>query len=171
MAWAGCRTMSLSRDTRRRLEYVQGYLGLGMHREAWAELEGIKAEEQLQPPVRSARLDYHLMLKQWKKAVVVGGELARAHPTLEHAWIGWAFGLRELGRVEEARAILVAAEPHHGKTSAVLHYNLACYDSLLGALKSAKARLARACRMDEQFKVAAKEDPDLAALRAAGMVE
>jgi tetratricopeptide (TPR) repeat protein len=164
-------TMSGTRETKRRVEYTLGYLGLGMFAEATAELEGIAAAEQLLPVVRSLRVDLHIAQKQWKRTVVVAGELARAHPALENAWIGWAYALRELQRVQEARAVLVAAEPHHGKTSAVLHYNLACYDSLLGALKSAKTRLAKACRMDEQFKAAAREDPDLAALRAAGMVE
>ncbi len=163
--------MSGTRETKRRVEYALGYLGLGLFAEAAAELEGIAAEKQLLPVVRSVRVDLHLAQKQWKKAVLVAGELARAHPQLENAWIGWAYALRELKRVEEARAVLVAAEPHHGKTSAVLHYNLACYDSLLGALKSARVRLAKACRIDAQFKAAAREDPDLAALRAAGEVE
>lgn len=163
--------MKASQETRRRVEYALGYIGLGMFAEAGVELDGIAAEEQLLPIVRSTRVDGCLAAKQWKRAVVVAGELARAHPEVETAWIGWAYALRELGRVEEARAVLVAAEPHHGKTSAVLHYNLACYDSLLGALPSAKLRLGRACRMDPQFRAAAKEDPDLAALRAAGMME
>jgi hypothetical protein len=49
----------------------------------------------------------------------------------------------------------------------VLHYNLACYDSLLGELAGARKRLATACKMDGQFRAAAQDDPDLAALRAA----
>ena len=159
--------MKAGKETRRRVDYALGYIGLGMFDAAWAELEAIAAEEQGLPLVRSTRVDYHLAAKQWKRAVVVAGELARAHPDVENAWIGWAYALRELQRIEEARVVLVAAEPHHGRTSAVLHYNLACYDSLLGALGSAKRRLAQACRMDPQFKAAAREDPDLVALRAA----
>lgn len=162
--------MTTSRNTRWRVEYALGYIGLGMFDAAVAELDGIAAEEQLLPVVRSVRVDQHLAAKQWKKAVVAAGELARAHPEEENAWIGWAYALRELQRVEEARTVLLEAEAFHGKTSAVLHYNLACYDSLLGALKSAKTRLAKACRMDEQFKAAAREDPDLVALRGAGRV-
>ena len=162
--------MSGTRATQLRVEYARGYLGLALFAEAAAELERIAADEQGLPAVRSMRLDLHLAKKQWKKAVVVAGELARSHPQLENAWIGWAYALRELQRVEEARAVLVAAEPHHGKTSAVLHYNLACYDSLLGALQSARTRLTKAFRIDAQFKTAAREDPDLAALRAAGDV-
>ena len=159
--------MKAGKETRRRVDYALGYIGLAMFAQAAAELEAIAAADQAGPLVRSVRVDYHLARRQWKKAVTVAGELARAYPETENAWIGWAYALRELNRVKEARAVLVAGEPHHGRTSAVLHYNLACYDSLLGALGSAKRRLAQACRMDPQFKAAAREDPDLVALRAA----
>jgi predicted Zn-dependent protease len=151
------------------LDYTLGYLGLAMFAAARAELDGIAEVEQSRPAVRSLRVDYHLAVKQWKKAVTVGREFAQEHPDVEQAWIGWAYALRELGKIEEARATLLQAETHHGKTSAVLHYNLACYDSLLGSLASAKSRLARACRMDGQFKAAANDDPDLVALRESGM--
>lgn len=161
--------MTASRDTRRRVEYALGYIALGMFAEARAELDGIAGEEWMLPVVRSTRVDYHLAAKEWKKAVTVASELARAQPEVENAWIGWAFALRELGLVREARDVLLEAEELHGKTCAVLHYNLACYDSLLGALKSAERRLKRACKMDQQFKLAAREDPDLVALREAGM--
>jgi tetratricopeptide (TPR) repeat protein len=159
--------MKLSSATKRRVQYALGYLGLGMVSEAGAELEGIAAEEQARPVVRSLRVDVHMAAKQWRKVVIVAGDLAREHPEVENAWIGWAYALRELGRIEEARAVLRQAEPRFGESSAVLHYNLACYDSLLGELESARARLATACRMDEHFKEAALDDPDLVALRAA----
>jgi tetratricopeptide (TPR) repeat protein len=157
--------MIASRETRRRVEYALGYIALGMFAEARAELDGIAGVEWMLPVVRSTRVDYHLAAKEWQKAVTVACELARAHPDVENAWIGWAFALRELGQIREARDVLLEAEPIHGKTCAVLHYNLACYDSLLGALKSAERRLKRACKMDKQFKLAAREDPDLVALR------
>ncbi|MSU51590.1 MAG: hypothetical protein EXS37_21295 [Opitutus sp.] len=160
--------MSVNPETRRRVQHALGYIGLEMFGAAWRELEAIAAADQSRPTVRTTRVDYHIAAKQWKKAVVVAGELARAHPKAESAWIGWAYALRELKRVEEAREVLIEAEKYHGKSSAVLHYNLACYDSLLGKLDNARTRLATACRMDAQFKAAARDDPDLVALRAAG---
>jgi tetratricopeptide (TPR) repeat protein len=163
--------MTLSRETRKRVEYALGYIGLGMFEAARDELGEIPKPEQAAAIVQSVRVDLHLAAKQWKKAVSVARGLASDHPEVENAWIGWAYALRELNLINEAREVLLKAEPLHGKTSAVLHYNLACYDSLLGALKSAQARLKRAVRMDEQFKLAATEDPDLVALRVAGLVE
>lgn len=163
--------MGVSRETSRRVEYALGYIALAMFRDAEAELNGIAAEEQWHPLVRSVWVDFYLAQKEWRRTIVVARELARAHPAVENAWIGWAYALRELNCVVEASAVLLEAEPLHGETSAVLHYNLACYDALLGALDSARARLATACRMDAQFKLAAREDPDLAALRAADGAE
>jgi hypothetical protein len=71
-----------------------------------------------------------------------------------------------MSRVTEAKAVLLEAEPRHGK-SGVLHYNLACYHCLLGELEEAKARLNRACKTGKEWKDAATTDPDLEALRGA----
>ena len=152
-------------STRRRVSHAHGYLGLGMFKEAALELSIIAKDDQLLPEVQSARLDLHMETKQWHKVVKVGRNLAHTHPEIEHAWIGWAYALRELDRIAEARAVLLEAEPRHGKNSAVLHYNLACYASLLGEMSEAQARLTVACRMDEQFDAHAAVDPDLQKLR------
>ena len=54
--------------------------------------------------------------------------------------------------------------PIHGKKSAVLHFNLACYHAPLGELEKARERLGRACKLEPKFKKEALADPDLAAL-------
>jgi len=167
-AGVGIAAMNGSMDTRRRVRYALGYMGLGLFAEARAELKGVAEQEAWLPTVRSAQVDYHIARRQWKKTVAVAALLAGDHPQVENAWIGWAYALRELQRIDEARTVLLEAERHHGKHSAVLHYNLACYDALLGALASARARLERACRLDPGFKAVAQNDPDLQALRAAG---
>jgi predicted Zn-dependent protease len=159
--------MSRHPATPRHVSYALGYIGLGMWKEALLELESIAARDQLLPEVLSVRIDFHLEAKEWEKLVEAGSRLAKSHPSVELAWIGWAYALRELNQVREARKVLLEAEVHHGKTSAVMHYNLACYESLLGAISSARARLATACRMDQRFIVEGKRDPDLKSLRDA----
>jgi hypothetical protein len=47
---------------------------------------------------------------------------------------------------------------------AILHYNLACYHSLLGEFPEAKKSLTRAIELDERFKPESVEDDDLAGL-------
>ena len=72
----------------------------------------------------------------------------------------WAYGLRELDQIEEAKAVALRGLGLH-PDEAVLHYNLACYLSLLGDFEPAKEHLNRACKADEQFKLEAVEDEDL----------
>lgn len=153
--------------TARRLRHVLGYVGLEMFPEAAAELDAIPACDQARPEVRAARVELHMAAGQWNQVVVVAELLARSNPELAPAWIGWAYALRELNRVAEARAVLLEAEPRHGQTSAVLHYNLACYESLLGDLAGARHRLTVACAMDKLLEADAAADPDLRALRNA----
>lgn len=156
--------MSDDLSTRRRVRYARGYLGLDMLREARAELEAIPRSGQAHPEVLAVRVDFHMAAREWETVIEVARRLAERYPENEHAWIGWAYALREVNRIEEARSVLLEAEAHHGGTSAVLHYNLACYDALLGALKSARARFAKACRMEKRFKEEGRRDPDLRAL-------
>jgi predicted Zn-dependent protease len=157
--------MSGSSSTRRHVRHAQGYIGLGMLKAAAAELESIESAEQCDPEVMSVHVELHMEGKQWEELVTAGSRLARTYPANEHAWIAWAYALRELNRVTDARAVLLEAEPRHGRMSAVLHYNLACYDSLLGSIASARERFATACRMDRRFEVEGRLDPDLKRLR------
>ena len=150
--------------TSRHLQFASGYIDLGMLNEASDELEAIEGEDRLSPEVMSVRRDLYMEAKQWDLLLAVSRELARQRPKLDKGWIGWAFALRELQRVEEAKAVLLEAEPIHGKKSALLHYNLACYACLLGDHVEAKKRLRVACKMDKRWKSAALDDEDLKAM-------
>ena len=160
--------MSDDLSTRRRVRYAQGYLGLDMLREARAELDAIPRSDQSHSDVLAMRVDLHLAAREWEVVIEIARGLVDRYPENEHAWIGWAYALREVNRIEEARSVLLEAEAQHGRTSAVLHYNLACYDALLGALKSARTRLAKACRMEKRFEEECRLDPDLRALWTSG---
>ena len=61
----------------------------------------------------------------------------------------------------EAKGILLKAEPTYGKTCWMLHFNLACYECVLGNVAEARKRLRKACKLDKQFKAAALDEPDL----------
>ena len=150
--------------TARRIRHASGYLGLGMAKEATAELAMIPPADSALPEVLNARIELHMAMNEWDIVIRFGRELAKGHPDVDAGWIGWAYALRELNRIEEAKAVLLEAEPLHGKTCGVLHYNLACYYCLLGALPEAKKRLSLACKMDVEWKKAALNDLDLKAM-------
>ncbi|MES2697222.1 MAG: hypothetical protein V4773_27400 [Verrucomicrobiota bacterium] len=131
---------------------------------AAAELDRVKSADAHRLDVLEVRLDLHTQLRAWEQASGVGELLARLFPDYEGGWIGWAYALREMQHITEARAVLLEAEPKHGLKSAVLHFNLACYYALLGDVTVARQRLRRACQLDASFKQAAKDDPDLKSL-------
>jgi Flp pilus assembly protein TadD len=160
-------TVPDSIPTRRRLEYARGYVALGLLTEGEKELAAINERDRDAIEVVAIKVDLYMEGKQWKRVPAVAKRLAEARPECEQAWIAWGYALRELQRIEEARDVLLRAEQVHGPTSPVLHYNLACYYSLLGDLPEAKRRLEIACRMGAEWETAAKTDPDLDALRKA----
>jgi hypothetical protein len=60
----------------------------------------------------------------------------------------------------EAREFLLRGESAH-KDNASFQYNLACYETQLGHMDSAKARLCRAFELNPNFRLTALEDEEL----------
>ena len=143
-----------------RVRFIEGYLGLGMLRQAAAEVRAFPARDRKLPAVLAAKADVHLEARDWKRLIATGSELAKRHPGAPQGWIHWAYALRELGRIREALEVLLAAEPLHPKVG-VIHFNLACYQCLLGDMRAARRRLERACRLKSDWKQIALGDPDL----------
>jgi Flp pilus assembly protein TadD len=148
----------------RRREYARGYLALGLTGLAAAELRALSDAELEDPETRSVLVDLEMERKDWPAAVDLARDYAERRPREEKGWISWAYALRELQRVAEARDVLLRAEPLHGKASPLLHYNLACYFCVLGDHGEARRRLERAVAMDADYAELAKDDPDLAEL-------
>ncbi len=151
-------------STRRHLQYAAGFIELGMFDEATRELNAIVAHERHLPSALMVWIDLHMNTTAWDKVIAVAEKLTRSLPAEDKGWVSWAFALRELNRIEEARAVLLEAMPLHGKTCDLLHYNLACYECLLGNLPAAKRHLKTATQKDKHWKEAALEDTDLEAL-------
>ena len=151
--------------TLRHLQYASGFIELGMFVEASGELKAIIQTDQQSPEVVSVRIDLHMHSKQWEAVIKASQKLIQHKPEDDKGWISRAFALRELELVEEAQAVLLEAEPLHGKKCALLHYNLACYACLLGNKAEAKRRLTTAFRMDKTWKQSALEDSDLITMR------
>ena len=148
-------------STRCRLEYVRGYLALGMLAHAVQELSEIDLKDRFIPRVVEARMDLLVEAKQWHHLVSLAKDFAQLRPAHEKGRIMWAYALRELNRVHEAREVLIEADAVLGKSSALFHYNLACYHCLLGELDQARTRLSQAFVLDEDLRFTALEDADL----------
>jgi len=153
----------VSTVTARRTGHAIGYLALGLLVEASDELEAIEGPDRLSPEVMRVRCDLYMMAKDWELLLAVARELTRSRPSDEKGWIHAGIALRKLNRVAEARAVLLEAEAIHG-ACAFLHYDLACYASLLGDIAEARRRLSVACKLDGQRRETSLDEPDLAAM-------
>lgn len=150
--------------TSRHLDYALGYLALNLLDEARDELALIAPADREKPAVLAVHVELAMAKNTWTRVITLASRVAAAAPTLERAWIAWAYALREKQRVADARDVLLRAERALAEPSALVDYNLACYHCLLGDLDAARIRLKRACAREPDWKTEAAADPDLAAL-------
>jgi tetratricopeptide (TPR) repeat protein len=142
---------------------AQGYCELGMFDDAIQELKLIPKSMQKEDGVIELRLAIQMQSKRWKDALKTAEELCQLRPDASAGFIHAAFCLHELGRTADARDRLLGGPPSLHK-EATFHYNLACYECMLGNIDMARMHLDKAVELDKKFRDFAKKDPDLQAL-------
>lgn len=155
--------VTLSIQDQKTLTAAQGYLELGMPREALGELNGLSDEGGASPPGVELRIVILLKLHRWKAAAANARKLCRLMPEQPAGFIHLAFCLHELGDTVRARDVLRKAPPKVQR-DATCCYNLACYEAVLGELDAARIHLAQSISIDKRFRDFARQDSDLAAL-------
>jgi tetratricopeptide (TPR) repeat protein len=153
-------------STATRVQYATGYIALGLLDQAEAELAAIPSEDRELPDALAAQTELAMAARCWTDVVRFARRLTEVRPDDVQGWVWWAYALREMQQVRDARSVLLQIETTHGNEHAVVPYNLACYYSLLGEVDIATRYLSKACKMDPGFKDSAVTDPDLVALRA-----
>ncbi len=144
----------------RTLLAAQGYCELSMFGEALGELGTMPVDAQQHPTAVELRLVVLMQAKRWRQALATGRELTQIAPDKSLGFIHTAFCLHELGKTAEARTLLMSGpETLHGEP--VYHYNLACYECVLGNLDVARAHLEKSIVLDKKFRDYAQTDPDL----------
>lgn len=143
---------------------AEGYSELSMFDDALAELNSLPENVAGDASVVELRARILIQAKRWKPALAASRELCALAPEETGGFIHSAFCLHEMGRTEEARETLLGGPPtlHNEPT---YHYNLACYECVLGRLDLARAHLERSIQLDKKYREFAKGDPDLAALK------
>jgi len=153
----------ISSEAQHHLTAAQGYAELGMYLDANEELENIAAEERHRHEVLILRVQIYHSLKKWDLMQVVAKRLTLEQPDNPQWSLSWAEATRQADSLDGARLILLEAVERHSAVASV-HYNLACYECLLGDLEVAKARLQHAFKLDPSLRLRALEDEDLQAL-------
>lgn len=143
------------------LHAAQGWLELGNHVEANAELENITPELRAHPDVLEVRLEIFSQGKLWVHCIEVANTLITLQPQRANVWIKRSFALHELKHTLEAYDQLLPAATKFPKLW-VIPYNLACYCAQLGRMDEAKVWFQKAMTIDAQtVKCEAIDDPDL----------
>ena len=147
-----------------RLTYANGYIDLGMFKEAQAELEEIAEPDCSQAPSVMMWNKLHLTAGNWSELVQVSRELTVIAPEEAFGWVNWAYALRELADAVSAKKVAEKALDRHPKEAVIL-YNLACYCSLLSEFETARSYLDAAIQIDDSFAAEFETDRDLDGLR------
>ena len=148
----------------RALLAAQGYLELGMAEEAIAELSSLPPVENIDPDIIELRLHILMQAKHWPDALAAAEELLRVRPSAVLAYIHGAFALHELRRTAEARDLLLKG-PEELRKDPTFHYNIGCYEAVLGNHDAALQSLRQSFALDSAYRDFARYDPDLALIR------
>ena len=147
------------------LQAACGYAELGMTRESLAELDAISPRYQNRPEVLQLRLHHLMREKKWTLALRVSQKLCRVAPDAGAGFLHAGFCLHELGRTAQAKRLLLRG-PAALRKEPIYHYNMGCYEALLGNLYCAQQHLQISFKMDASFRDLASRDPDLQAVHA-----
>jgi tetratricopeptide (TPR) repeat protein len=134
------------------LNAAQGWLGLGDWISANQELDKISSEHYAHLSVLQVRLQVYAAAKQWAMAAGIARALAALNPNHPSGWIDWAYALYQLGRINEARGVLLSVVDKFPKEN-LIRYCLACYACQLGNLKEALDWLEKAKNLTEPKEV------------------
>ena len=145
------------------IEAAQGYSELGMPAEALAELDSLQPSVRNRPDLLELRILILMQAKKWRAALTASREFCERRPRDTIGFIHTAFCLHELGRSNEAKSVLLSG-PAALIDEPTYHYNLACYECVLGNLETAQAHLETSIFLDKNLRHFAKNDPDLKAL-------
>jgi predicted Zn-dependent protease len=145
----------------RALLAAQGYLELGMAEEALAELSSIPDIGNRDPDIVELHLHVLIQAKRWAEALSAAEELLRIRPLAIPAYIHGAFALHELRRTAEARDLLLKG-PEELRKDPTFHYNIGCYEAVLGNREAALRSLNQSFALDDSYRDFARHDPDLA---------
>lgn len=151
-------------ELERRILAAQGYVELGMHEEARAELSLLPQSAMERVDVIELSVLCHMGDQQWAEALVLTQKLCALEPGEPGGFIHAAYCLHELGRTTEALDLL-ARGPAALRTKPVYYYNLGCYWACLGEDEKALHLLRQSFEMDGSLRSHARKDPDLDRLR------
>ena len=164
------RTGGLEPADLHRLRAAQGWLELGLPRDAARELQAIQGAALLHASTLDMRWAVAAALTDWSEAHGVGETSVQQHPRHEWGWSNRSYAARRMpgGGLVLAQQQLSPALSLFPKSS-LIPYNLACYACQLGDIEEAmrcfsiaETRHGKSPKKTECIRTRALEDADLA---------
>jgi len=144
------------------LRAAEGWLALGAHAEAAAELRKLTPAGQGHPDVLELRWQLKANQQRWEAALEVARLLIQADSERATGWIYQSYALHELRRTDEAWDTLLPVFERFPQNGTI-PYNLGCYACQLGDLGVAREWIQRAIKIrgKEEIQAMAVDDSDL----------
>lgn len=149
----------------RTLRAASGWLELGLPGDALCELSRLPTGERDTPAALRLRLAAQMEQETWNAAADTARLLCLKRPREVAAFLHAAYCLHETGDTLAARDWLLRG-PRELLAEPLFHYNMACYQAVLGEACQARHHLTRALELDPALETAASVDADLDSLRA-----
>jgi len=149
-----------SSQTVRAIHSARGYLELRMTEDARRELETLSARERTDPGTILFQIRILLYEEKWQLAESMARNAYALHPEDHEFLVQRIFALYQLGHTKDARRLL-RHPPRWLHNSGLLHYNLACYEALIGDVATARECAKAAFSLNPALSSRAMRDPDL----------
>ena len=124
-----------------------GYVELGMYADADSELDKIDPFCRAAPEILALRIEIYQGLEKWELMAELAKRLTEFQPDNPEWPVSLAYATRRANSIEAAKEILLNAESRFPK-EALIKYNLACYECVVGDIRSSKEYLKRAFEID-----------------------
>jgi tetratricopeptide (TPR) repeat protein len=147
-----------------KLRVAEGYLEIGLARQALAELQSLGSEAGGDGRVGYLRGEALRELGRYDEAITDLESAVSILPDEIPPYLALAWCYKRTDQLPLAIEMLERAlrvDPGQG----ILHYNLACYWSLAARPRLSLRHLQRALELDDRFRELAHEEPDFIPLR------
>ena len=149
----------------RSLREAEGYLELSMPRTALDLLARLSDPGTFRGQKLYLTGEALRALDRHAEAIDALEEAADLLPSNIHVWLALGWCRKRTGRIDLAIGALERAE-EVSPEEAIVHYNLACYWSLLGKKQRSLAYLSRAISLDSNYRDLLVDEPDFDPIRS-----
>ena len=116
---------------KKQIEAIEGFLELGMLREAGEEFEKIDPQHRTLVDVMVVQMAIYRRMLMWEQVAIIARAIARSFPDDAKWHLQWAEALNECDEHRQARDVLAAVQEPFAD-NAELQFTLARLESMLG---------------------------------------